>query len=178
MNPQNIPPLPNTPQRFPVNQSIYALKPIMYYLTGILGGFVIVSTVLGLFIRVTSFGLESLRADAAGELGSLITAPIIATYVLQTGLILLGIAWLIKKTRVWDKGAIILSAVISPILLVWVASMILPLFDKSPDAALPGAPVAPIIVVALYGLMAGVVAYNDLKYRQQKAIVNSNEVQI
>lgn len=165
---QNVP----SYQHLPASQRYgYTIKPIMYYLTAFLGGAIIILTVAGLIIDLTGFGRNAAGSDAAGQLGSLAVAPFVAVYLLQMVLILAGIVWLIQKTKQWNKTAVILSAVVAPILLLWAASAVLPIFDDSPDAAFPGAPLLPVIVVALYWLIAGVIAYNDLKYRRQRAAI-------
>lgn len=147
-----------------------ASRPLTFYLTGLLGVFVIISGLIGLAGQVFSFARTTVGQDAAGQLGGAVLFPIVLGYIVQVGSMLLGIGILIKKTLQWNTSAIILSAAIAPVLLLAVVSAVWGVFADDPAGPLPGAPVVPIVVCLMYWLVAGVIAYIDVRYRKPRAV--------
>lgn len=140
--------------------------PLIFYLSGVLGGIVIVSGVIGLLVGLLSYGKTVVTGEGLTQLGALGALPTIVLYVGQMALITGGLVWVIRKTKAWNVRAIMAGAVLAPLLLMLAASALQQLLTGEGGKALPGAPVAPILMMAFYWLFAGVVAYHDIYYRK------------
>lgn len=147
-------------------------KPIIYYVVAFLGGLIALAAAVGLLGQLFSFGGSLGRADAAGQFGLVLLTPVVVYYVIRFALVLAIFVWLVKKTRVWDRSAMLLGVLVVPFLLVSSSGMIYNKFVDNPSGALPGAPLAPILVTLFFWLAVGVATYYDLTYRQPMLINN------
>jgi len=141
-------------------------KPITYYLLAITSGIITIACLVGFVAALFDFGKSAAQEDAAGQLGHMALAPFLIVYLMQVGVMLFVLWIVLQKVKAWDKAAITVSVVLAPILFIIAAGAIQRVVTGKTGEALPGAPVAPILVTLMYGLFAGVVAYNDIKYRK------------
>lgn len=146
--------------------AVIARRPIFGYMISLLVVLVVVPGVMSLLSNIAEFGKKTLEEkDSPGFLGSIILSPIVIGYVLVLLLTLYALVWMTKRIFGWDQAAMLIGVMLAPALLLYSLAIIIGLFSANPQSALPGAPVLPICLALGFWFACGVVAYNDLKYR-------------